>query len=231
MRIVKLFFVALLISSIVEVQAQVQENAKSQVWNFDTLDGWVYAHQDDNPNMQCEIEDGVLKIFTTANSRDRKKMRTADKIYTTGRYTWRTYIPQMGKGDQASVGSWIYCDDKHEIDFEVGYGQQHVREKLGAEDDDLIVYSTTQANPYNTQITTIKSGWHIFEIDLTLVDGAYLVTWIIDGEQVSSIQQTYGDEYKFYIFCSVENLKFLGDHIASQDNYGLFDFVKYEYHE
>lgn len=63
------------------------------------------AHQDDNPDEQCLLEKGKLRIFTRAGSWDRKKVRTADKIYTTGRYTWKTYIPQMGKGDQASVGS------------------------------------------------------------------------------------------------------------------------------
>lgn len=207
------------------------QSPKKKTWNFNDLDGWVYAHQDDNPDHQCILEKGKLRIFTRAGSLDRKKVRTADKIYTTGRYTWKTYIPEMGKGDQASVGSWIYCDDHHEIDFEVGYGKQAVRDELGARSDEMIVYMTTQDHPFRSVPEKIKTGWHIFEIDITLVHGNYRVNWLIDNKIVSTVQQTFGKEYPFYIFCSVENLKFLGDHPAIQENYGLFDYVKYRYHE
>lgn len=58
---------------------------KKKVWKFNDLEGWVYAHQDDNPDHQCVLEKGKLRIFTRAGSWDRKKVRTADKIYTTGR--------------------------------------------------------------------------------------------------------------------------------------------------
>ena len=71
------------------------QSPKKKVWNFKDLEGWVYAHQDDNPDEQCLLEKGKLRIFTRAGSWDRKKVRTADKIYTTGRYTWKTYIPQI----------------------------------------------------------------------------------------------------------------------------------------
>lgn len=220
----------LLIISII-TGALYAQSPKKEVWKFNNLDGWVYEHQDKNPNNQCVIEKGKLRIFTTANSWDRKKIRTVDQIYTTGRYTWRTYIPEMGQGDQASVGSWIYCDDRHEIDFEVGYGKQSVREELGAEPDEMIAYAVTQSNPYKAVYVKIKTGWHIFEIDITLIDGNYKVEWLIDKKVISTVQQTFGKEYPFYIFCSVENLKFLGDHQPKQDNYGIFDYVKYKYHE
>ena len=207
------------------------QSPKNKAWNFKNLEGWEYAHQDKNPDNQCIIKKGKLRIFTEANSWDRKKIRTNDKIYTTGRYTWKTYIPEMGKGDQASVGSWIYCDDRHEIDFEVGYGKQAVREKLKAKSNEMIAYATTQANPFKSVPVKIKTGWHIFEIDLTLVNGNYKVEWIIDDKIISTVQQTYGNEYAFYIFCSVENLKFIGDHQPKEENYGIFDYVKYKYHK
>lgn len=207
------------------------QSPESKKWGFRNLDGWVYTHQDDNPDMQCEIDKGKLKIWTRKGSYDRKKMRTADRIYTTGRYTWRTYVPPIKLGDQTSIGSWLYCDDKHEIDFEVGSGNNQIREELKAGPDDLVVYMTTQGNPYHTFPRLIKSGWHNFEIDITSIDGKYSVKWFIDGKECASIQQTYGQEIAFYIYCSVENLKFLGDNIATQDNYGLFDYVKYKYHE
>lgn len=200
-------------------------------WDFNDPEGWVYYHQDDNPVPQYSFENGQLRIFTRANSLDRKKLRTKDKIYTTGRYTWKTFISDLGVGDQSSIGSWIYCDDHHEIDFEVGYGKQNVREELQAAPDEVIAYMTTQDHPFQSVPVKIKKGWHIFEIDLSLVDGKYRVEWIIDGKTVSTVQQTFGKEFAFYIYCSVENLRFLGDHIASQENYALYDFVSYKYHD
>lgn len=210
--------------------AALAQPPKKARWDFNNMDGWVYAHQDDNPEQQCSIEKGKLRIFTRAGSLDRKKVRTADKIYTTGRYTWKTYISPMGIGDQSSIGSWIYCDDHHEIDFEVGYGKKEVREELNAQPDEMIAYMTTQDHPFQSVPVKIKVGWHKFEIDITSINGNYKVDWLIDGKKVSSAQQTFGDGIAFYIYCSVENLKFLGDTPASQDNYGLYDYVKYVYH-
>lgn len=206
-----------------------KENNKK--WNFNNLDGWVYAHQDENPSQQCELNNGVLKIFTRAQSWDRKKIKTEAPKYTTGRYTWKTYIPQMGEKDQASVGSWIYCDDQHELDFEVGYGNAEVREKLNAAPDEMIAYMTSQDFPFTSVPKTIKAGWHLFEIDLTTKENKYYITWIIDKKTMHEIQLQYGTEVSFHIFCSVENLKFIGDQIPQQENYGLFDFVKYKYHK
>lgn len=227
MRSILLLITILSIMSIPVVAQQTKDNR----WNFDSLDGWVYAHQDDNPNNQTGIEDCKLRIYTRAGSVDRKKVRTLDKIYTTGRYTWRVYISDMGIGDQASIGAWIYHDDEHEIDFEIGYGKKEVRDQLKAQSDDLVAYMTTQANPFQSTPVLLKKGWHTFEIDLSLVEGKYLVQWIINNVVVSSVQQTYGTEYPFFIYCSVENLKFIGDHISSKENYALYDYVKYVFHD
>jgi len=206
-------------------------HATDTTWSFNSLEGWSYAQQDDNPAIQYELNDGILKIYTRASSWDRKKLFTEKSDFSTGRYTWRTYIPQMGQGDQASVGSWIYCDDHHEIDFEVGYGKSTARLELGATENQMVAYMTTQDNPYQSIKSLVDVGWHIFEIDLTLKNGKYYVTWYIDNKVVSYVQQTFGNEYTFHIFCSVENLTFIGDHQPLQDNYGLYDYVSYKYHE
>lgn len=224
----KTIILCLLLSCFQWGQAQKANNHR---WDFNDLKGWEYGHQDNNPENQCEINDGILKIFTRAQSRDRKKIRTSGKVYTTGRYTWKTYIPKMGKQDQASVGSWIYCDDHHELDFEVGYGTSKARKEVGADDDDMLAYMTSQDFPYTSVPVKIKPGWHIFEIDLTLVDGKYYATWLIDKKKKHEVQLQFGNEVAFHIFCSVENLKFIGDRIPQQDNYGLYDFVKYKYHK
>lgn len=225
---IAIFIAVFLLSGLSQAAAQAPA---SREWTFDNLDGWDYGHQDDNPDNQTVLQDGVVKMYTRANSRDRKKIRTADKIYTTGRYTWRAFISDLGKGDQASIGTWIYHDDEHEIDFEIGYGKEEVRKQLSASPDDVVAYMTTQANPFQSTPVLIKKGWNIFEIDLSLVDGNYLLKWLINGVTVSTVQQTFGREYPFYIFCSVENLTFIGDNLPQQDNYGLFDYVKYEYHD
>lgn len=224
----KLIIFSLLLLISTSGYSQKENNHK---WNFNNLNGWVYGHQDDNPENQCDIKDGILKIYTRAHSWDRKKIRTTDKKYTTGRYTWKTYIPQMGEKDQTSVGSWIYCDDHHELDFEVGYGNEEIRKKLNASPDDMIAYMTSQDFPYASLPVTIKPGWHLFEIDLTIKDDKYYATWSIDKKKQQEIQLGFGNEISFYIFCSVENLKFIGDHIPQQENYGLFDFVQYKYHK
>lgn len=226
-KIFVIFFLTLLAFQFTSAQ-QPPRRAR---WSFNDLQGWVYSNQDDNPEKQCSVEKGKLRIFTRAGSLDRKKMHTQDKIYTTGRYTWKTYISQIGMGDWASIGSWIYCDDHHEIDFEVGYGKKEVREQLNAAPDEMIVYMTTQDHPFQSVPVKIGMGWHKFEIDITSIEGKYKVEWLIDGKKMNSVQQTYGSGISFYIFCSVENLKFLGDTLASQDNYGLYDYVKYVYHD
>ncbi len=225
--ILRIVFISLVLGLYIPGFAQ-KNNHK---WNFDNLDGWEYGHQDNNPNNQCEINNGILKIFTLGNSRDRKKIHTADKIYTSGRYTWRTFIPHLEEKAQVSVGSWIYCDDHHELDFEVGYGKEAVREKLGADSDEMIVYMTSQDFPFYSQPMKIKTGWHIFEIDLKEHQGRYWATWYIDGEKKQQVQLQYGSETQFYIFCSVENLTFIGEQLPAHENFGLFDYVKFKYHK
>jgi hypothetical protein len=37
----------------------------------------------------------------------------------------------------------------------------------------------------------------------------------------------HGKESEFKIYCSMENLTFIGDHIPYTQNYALFDFVEY----
>ena len=81
----------------------VTKNPPNKEWNFNNLDGWEYGHQDNNPDNQCILENGYLRIFTRANSVDRKKVHTVERIYTTGRYTWRTHIPQM-RSEERRVG-------------------------------------------------------------------------------------------------------------------------------
>ena len=55
----------------------------------------------------------------------------------------------------------------------------------------------------------------------------YVATWKIDDVVLTSKVLTYGTRTKFKIFCSLENLSFIGDHIPTIQNYTLFDWVKW----
>jgi hypothetical protein len=196
-----------------------------KTWNFDNLNEWVDATQVGVPNYF--IDNGILNISTHADTYDRTKIKSVAS-YTTGTYTWKVFVPEMGVGDQASIGAFLYNNDTHELDFEIGYGKQSERTALNALEDELIVYMTSQANPALSYRKTIKRGqWYNLSIQLTVVNRNYYAKWIINNEVVAATQLNYGTKFKFNIFCSMENLSFIGDHIPYSDNYALFDFVQY----
>jgi len=207
---------------------------KSTKWDFANLEGWELANQgnDDIDHTSIEnnsdCEDGkALKIYTEANSQQRKKVRTV-KQYGSGLYTWRTYISDLDEATRVSIGSWLWHDDEHELDFEVGSGTSEERAALQMAADEVIAYITCQANPWVQQKVKIKkNAWHIFQIDLKLVNGNYFASWLINGKSYAMQQLSFGEDYPFYIFCSQENLKFTGDNWPEKENYGLWDYATY----
>jgi hypothetical protein len=207
---------------------------KTVKWDFANLDGWELANQGNDDIDHTSIEDNAdcedlkaLKIYTETNSQQRKKVRTT-KQYGSGLYTWRTYISDLGEVERVSIGSWLWHDDQHELDFEVGSGTSEERAALQLAEEEVIAYSTCQAFPWVQQKVKIrKNTWHIFQIDLKLVNGKYFATWLIDGVSCAAQQLSFGEDYPFYIFCSTENLKFIGDTWPYKDNYGLWDYVVY----
>ena len=138
----------------------------SKIWEFNDLKEWEDATQVGVPNYN--IEDGNLRIFTSPNTWDRTKIKSVS-TYTTGTYSWRVYIPEIGVGDMTSIGAFLYNDDTHELDFEIGYGAKSERNALKAAPDDLIAYMTSQANPFKSTAVKIKRGqWYTLSIQLTL---------------------------------------------------------------
>ena len=95
---------------------------------------------------------------------------------------------------------------------------------------DRVVAMTSQANPYVSGRQLVKTGWHTVEMDLTLANGNYEVKWLIDGEVRQTQRVTFGTSFPFFIYCSVENLGFMGDHLPTQDNTAYYDRVEYYYH-
>lgn len=195
-------------------------------WNFDDLNEWEDATQVGNPNYW--IENGNLHMFTNANTWERTKVKSVSS-YTTGNYSWRIFVPEMGEGDMASIGAFLYNNDTHELDFEIGYGKETIRQELNAASDDLIVYATSQANPYHSFPSKIKrQQWYTLSIVVALNNKKkYVATWKIDDVVLTSKTLAYGTKSKFKIFCSLENLTFMGDHIPYTQNYTLFDWVGY----
>lgn len=206
-----------------------EENTISNHWNFDTLDGWEDGSQNMNGVVNYKTTDGVLRIYTNKGTADRPKVRTKDQIYGYGKYIWKVFVPEMGVGDKASIGAFLYNDDAHELDFEIGYGKAALRAELNAQEDDLVAWMTTQKNPAQSIKKTIKRNkWYTLEIALKNQNNSYYATWSIDNVVVAEADLKYGGETLFKIFCSVENLGFMGDHVATQENYALFDYVEYQ---
>lgn len=209
-------------------------------WNFKNpaQPDWIMANQNDNKDIimhkfgvyDKNVQDkAVLQMDTRKGMYDRTKVKTI-QTFKAGIYTWRAYIPPMKIGDQVSVGSWLYNDDHHELDFEVGPGTDKDRNTLRAKGGDAIVFITSQGNPFDQQKVLItEDAWHTFQIILKLnARKHYVVTWRIDGKDCFTRELHFGEEHPFHIFCSVENLKFLGDHPTTQNYTGVWDFVKYE---
>lgn len=201
----------------------------TKIWNFTDLIGWEDGSQNTNSNINYTIESGNLKIVTNANTWERPKVKTT-ATFGAGTYTWRVYVPEMGVGDQCSIGAFLYSDDTHELDFEIGYGNQATRNQLVATTDELIVYMTSQANPFVSTPKKIKRAqWYNFSIEmLKTPTGNYQANWKINSVLEQTNVLTYGTETTFHIFCSVENLLFIGDHIPANQNYALFDFVEFK---
>ncbi len=207
--------------------SKISNSTSPKIWNFDTLTEWEDATQVGNQNYY--IENGNLRIFTNPNSWDRSKVKTISS-FAAGTYSWHVYVPQMGIGDMASIGAFLYNNDTHELDFEIGYGKQAIRDQLAAAPDDLIVYMTSQGYPFQSVQKKIKRDqWYTLTLQLTLSsNGRYIVSWKINDETMATANLNYGKNTKFNIYCSVENLQFIGDHIAQTQNYALFDAVEFK---
>ncbi len=180
-------------------------------------------------SFQYKYENGSLKFWTTKGSRERPKVTHKNRDWATGQYYWRVYIPKMGLYNMASVGAFLYHDGNHELDFEIGSGKKTVRDSVRAQDDEVVMYLTSQEFPPHQSIHPIKvERWYDLSIRLTETeDGKYFLEWIVNDVVIDSVTLEYGPEIKFGIHCSLENIQFIGDIYATQDHYTLFESVGY----
>ncbi|WP_418892637.1 hypothetical protein [Limibacterium fermenti] len=176
---------------------------------------------------QYKYENGSLRFWTEAESRQRPKITYKNRDFTTGQYFWRVYIPKMGMYERASVGAFLYHDGDHELDFEIGSGRKEVRESVNAQDDEVVMYLTSQEFPAHQSIHPIKTEqWYDLSMKLTETDDTkYFLEWFVNGDLIDSVKLEYGSEVQFGIHCSLENIQFMGDMYATQDHYCLFKSV------
>jgi len=197
-------------------------NSKETLYNF-----WEDASQSESP-MNYDFDKEFLRIISRANTKDRVKVKTKNYFVGSGSYSWRVYVPKMHIGDQCSIGAFLYFDDKHELDFEIGSGNKKIRKKLNAKNNDLVVYCTSQAFPFSSTPFLIKNeAWYNLKIEITQgKNNNFLAKWFINDKLYKTEQLEY--KSKFYAFCSIENLEFIGDNLPKYDNYTLFDWFKFK---
>lgn len=178
------------------------------------------------------VKDGKVSITTRAQTWDRMKITTLNRQFGAGSYTWRVFVPKMGQGDMASVGAFIYFNDQHEMDFEIGSGSAKLRQDLKTAADEVVCYCTSQANPGSSTTVNIKANaWYDLKLSLEVqADGNYLARWTINGRLVKELKTQISAKTRFGIHCSVENLKFIGDHQPKQNHEAHFDRVVFTPH-
>ncbi len=207
----------------------IEEEWEEIRWDFENnINGWYYYTHNPSSGECYKLENGCVKIWTNANSMDRNKLHTIRENFGEGIYTFRTYVSEIAAGEKCSIGAFIYADDSHEMDFEIGYGKAAARKACGAAENEMVACMTSQDLPFNSTYTPISVGWHTLVLKLDVVGGKYRMTWLIDDVKIKELDLRYGPEIKFLISVSVENLEFMGDFQPTHENYGLFDYVSYK---
>ena len=194
-------------------------------YGFDNFtDNWQFHNQDTATIKQYRVSDGSLYLKTRAQTFDRSKANLIATTLQAGKSSCRVFIPTMYANDQTSIASFLYKDDTHELDFEIGYGKAEARAKYNAKPNEVLCYMTSQALPHQSEVITLKmDSWYIIDMDITLKNNKYFIEWSVDGDVKSQLQLNYGKEVSFIPILSVENLKFLGDHISKNDYEVKFD--------
>jgi len=227
MRVLALLVILLIFNSCSVKKQTTYQDFMEHFNNIDSLHKyWEDDSQHGSPK-NYDFDNDYLRMISRANTKDRVKIKTKSFFSDYGSYTWRVYVPKMRIGEQCSIGAFLYFDDKHELDFEIGSGTKLIREKLQAKNDELVVYCTSQGLPFRSTPFLIKNDtWYQLKIEISKgKHGNYLAKWFINNKLLTTEQLMY--KSKFYAFCSIENLTFIGDELPKYDNYTLFDWFKF----
>ncbi len=193
----------------------------------DFLLKWESASQ--NSPDSYHLENEFLKITTRAQMSDRIKIKTKQTHFGLGSYNWLVYAPVFELHAKCSIGAFIYNDDTHEIDFEIGSGSATTRTQLNAQENDLILYCTSQGNPFSSTKFLIQSEkWYRLKLILSIGENNnYLIKWYLNDVLLKTLQTTINKETTFGIYHSLENLNFMGDFLPTTQNYTYFDSFSY----
>ncbi len=191
------------------------------------MKNWKDVSQGIKGRKQYEFKNGHLRLWTEKGSKQRSKVQTIQGDFTYGTYNWRVYIPQMGKNEKVSIGAFLYYDDKHELDFEIGSGTKKKRAEYKAKENEVLMYLTSQAFPWHQTIHCIETEkWYDLGLKLEKTpNDKYFVTWLFNGKVIDSVKLKYGKEIPFKVHCSLENLEFMGDIYSTREHYTCFNKV------
>ncbi|KAL7752340.1 1,2-dihydroxy-3-keto-5-methylthiopentene dioxygenase [Sorochytrium milnesiophthora] len=195
---------------------------------LDNLANWVDDSDKGGSSHDYQIKDGVLEFNLNPTTLQRSKVRLHERINGTGRHQWRVWTPAFKRGDPSSIGSYLYHNDFHEVDFEIGFGAEAFRKNLSMDSPDhdnyLVARLSSQAvdgkswkSHDSTQVGIQSNMWHQFTLDLNLADDgsqAYNMRWWIDGTLVKTSRQQWGPRDAgdgFWPTMSLENLPFMAE--------------------
>lgn len=227
-------------AELLNIAVKQKAQKKGDKYNLDSFKGVFFSGLNDAKepitlvnDEGCEDGKGI-RIYTRpgnaymGSNGDRFKVNI-DKMYYSGHYEWRVFIPKLGMNDRTSVAGFIYYDDTHELDFEISSGRAEERVKYGAAEDELLCLISSQANPFVGVTTVIKANaWHTIAIDMKInEEGKYVAEWLVNDKPITTQTMNFGEEIAFRPIFSVENLMGMGDHAATQENYAIFDWFEY----
>ena len=189
----------------------------------DTGSGQYYSGEHDGVS--------VTHIYTSPRSYQRVKLTTNKEGFDLGTYSWRVFIPNLPSDDAISIGMFIYSyshnDDKHELDFECGYGLSVDRIKVSASlESEAICYLTSQGYPKSHKLIKIKTNeWYVFSL---ILNDNQEAKWLLNGIEEYALFLEYGSEVKFKPYISVEHLSFMGKNYPPNSGLNVaFDYVYY----
>lgn len=175
------------------------------------------------------LESHSIRLKTNKGTEERVKIVFNKTNLTFGEYDWHVYVPKMKLYENCSIGAFLYSDNEHELDFEIGSGSKEDRTSVDANDNELLLFCSSQKNPYKSKIEKIeREQW--YKLTLRIQRGKnnkYFVKWLLNDVLLQELQLTYGKRHKFEAYCSLENIHFIGDKPTTQDNYVLFDYFKF----
>lgn len=198
-------------------------------YDFDNEEEWFFFHQDTATVKNYSVNDGYLTLRTRGNTGDRSKYHTDSVRFTTGTYSWRVNVPEMDSLTNTFVSVWLYNDDDHELDIQMGYGKNREREKVNAVPGEMVAHFVSAGYPFLGSGVPILPGWHTLSITLeTNYLNQYVASWSIDGKVCQKANLEYGPEYSFFICCSLENARGYGDGPSVKDYSVQIDYVEFD---